>query len=132
VKASCWRSLYSYLRGSTPGRRDRSRDGRVRFRVRATRAESVYVVGSWDDWTTPGAALVRATDPGLWEGWVELPPGSHRYRFLIDGQATRPVGAPRYQRDDFGEEDGVFDVPPAVSHPLVAEHGSIDVPANPR
>lgn len=88
-------------------------EGRARFRVRATGADNVNVVGSWDDWASPGPALTRTRAPGLWEVWVDVPAGSHRYRFVVDGRSIRPPDAPRYQRDDFGGEDGVIDVPTA-------------------
>jgi hypothetical protein len=84
--------------------------GRARFRVKAAGAESVTVVGSWDDWASPGQPLSPTREPGLWEAWVDVPAGSHRYRFMIDGRAVRPPDAPRYLTDDFGGEDGVVDV----------------------
>jgi hypothetical protein len=83
--------------------------GRVRFRVKAARAASVQVVGSWVDWD--GAPLAETKEGGLWESWLALPPGQHRYRFVVDGKPIRPPAAPRYQEDDFGGEDGVVEVP---------------------
>jgi hypothetical protein len=85
--------------------------GRVRFRMRSPQAEAVTVVGSWDDWAAPGQTLAHTGEAGLWEGWVEVPPGVHRYRFLVDGRAVRPPDAHRYVKDDFGEEDAVLEVP---------------------
>jgi hypothetical protein len=85
--------------------------GRVRFRLRSGGASAVTVVGSWDDWASPGQTLAHTRDDGLWEGWVEVPPGIHRYRFLVDGRTVRPPDAPRYVKDDFGEEDAVLEVP---------------------
>jgi hypothetical protein len=86
-------------------------NGRARFRMRAGQASTITVVGSWDDWAAPGQTLAHTREPGLWEAWVEVPPGTHRYRFLVDGQAVRPPDAARYARDDFGGEDAVIDVP---------------------
>jgi hypothetical protein len=85
--------------------------GRVRFRLRSGQASAVTVIGSWDDWATPGQTLSHTADGGLWEAWVQVPPGSHRYRFLVDGRTVRPPDAPRYVKDDFGEEDAVLEVP---------------------
>jgi hypothetical protein len=83
---------------------------RARLRVKAPGAAAVHVVGSWDDWAAPGRALAPAAAAGLWEAWIELPPGSHRYRFIVDGRTVRPPRAPRYIADGFGGEDGVIDV----------------------
>jgi hypothetical protein len=81
------------------------RGGRVRFRWRAPAS----VIGSWDEWQTPGVTLSAAD--GIWEAWVPLPSGSHRYRFLQEGRPVRPPDAPRYLPDDFGGEDAVVEVP---------------------
>lgn len=85
--------------------------GRVSFRVDAPDALRVTVMGSWDDWARE-QPLTRRDRTGRWQGWVAVPAGAHRYRFRIDGHVTRPPAAPRYQRDDFGGEDGVVDVAP--------------------
>lgn len=85
--------------------------GKARFRLRSGQASTVMVVGSWDDWAAPGQTLEHTREPGLWEAWVEVPPGTHRYRFLVDGRTVRPPDAPRYARDDFGGEDAVIEVP---------------------
>jgi hypothetical protein len=98
-----------------PPERDQSprvEPGRVRFRLWAPGAASVTVVGSWDDWQAPGRALRATREVGLHEIWIDLPGGSHRYHFMVDGQARRPPEAPRYAPDGFGGEDGVVDVPP--------------------
>jgi hypothetical protein len=84
--------------------------GRARLRLRAARAAAVAVIGSWDDWQAEGQPLARTQDD-LWEVWIALPPGQHRYRFLVDGRSVRPPDAPRYLSDDFGEEDAVLEVP---------------------
>lgn len=86
----------------------------VRFRLRADPATTVLVIGSWNDWATdvPAQQLRRTRDAGLWEGWVPVPPGGHRYHFVVDGRAVRPVDAPSYRPDGFGGEDGVLDILP--------------------
>jgi 1,4-alpha-glucan branching enzyme len=86
----------------------------VRFRVEAVGAAAVAVVGSWNDWAPPGEALRLSTQPGIWELTLPLPPGAHRYHFVVDGGARRPPEAPRYVADDFGSEDGVVDVAEAA------------------
>jgi hypothetical protein len=87
--------------------------GRVRFRLRAPAARRVVVIGSWNDWDADDPRQrLRAVGPAdLWEGWVAVGPGQHRYHFLVDGRPARPVAAPRYRADGFGGEDGVLEVP---------------------
>jgi len=86
------------------------RSTRVRFRVRAPSATTVAVIGSWNDWAAdrPEQQLRATRDPDLWEGWVDVGAGEHRYHFMVDGRPVRPVDAPRYLPDDFGGEDGVL------------------------
>lgn len=84
--------------------------GRVRFRLRADRAAVVQVIGSWNDWQTPGRALEWRGELSLWQVSLPLPPGAHRYRFVVDGRAVRPPDALRYATDDFGDSDGVVEV----------------------
>jgi 1,4-alpha-glucan branching enzyme len=86
----------------------------VRFRLRAGPATTVVVIGSWNDWDTdvPAQRLRRTRESGLWEAWVPVPPGDHRYHFLVDGRAVRPADAIRYRPDGFGGEDGVLEIMP--------------------
>jgi len=101
------------LTGGGPGRSPASRL-RIRFRLEATRAHVVAIVGSWNDWAAnlPEQSLHPTDQEGPWETWLALPPGTHRYRFIVDGQPVRPPDAARYRRDDFGGEDGIVDVCP--------------------
>lgn len=87
-------------------------DGRVRFTLRAPGAASVSVLGSWNDWArdVPAQALRPAGPPGSWQGVLTVPPGRHRFRFVVDGKAVRPPAAVRYQDDDFGGQDGIVEI----------------------
>lgn len=105
--------------GNGDGNRQEPRmeGGRVRFRLRAPDARRVVVIGSWNDWASddPRQRLRAVGRSGLWEGWVAVGPGQHRYHFLVDGRPARPVDAPRYRADGFGGQDGVLDMPdPAI------------------
>jgi len=82
----------------------------VRFQVRAPRAERVALVGGFNAWNE-GATPMRGPDAaGLWEVTLPLPAGIWRYAFVLDGKWTRPEGAPRYEPDGFGGENGVLDL----------------------
>jgi hypothetical protein len=89
--------------------RPRWQGGRVRLRVRVEQAGEVRVIGSWDGWgsSTP---LHGVQPPGVWEAWLELPRGTHRYRFLADGRAVPPPEGVATLPDDFGDKDAVVDV----------------------
>lgn len=58
----------------------------VRFLLHDHTVSRVAVLGSWDGWATPGLVAVPIEE-GLWEARLaHLPPGSHTYKFLLDGE----------------------------------------------
>jgi|Marorgknorr_s2lv_3_1036020.scaffolds.fasta_scaffold220656_1 1,4-alpha-glucan branching enzyme len=63
---------------------------RVYFTVEAPGADSVRVLGSFNDWS--GRALKEQKD-GVWKTWTTLEPGVYEYRFQVDGSWTNPPEA---------------------------------------
>jgi 1,4-alpha-glucan branching enzyme len=55
------------------------------FSYRAPDAISVQLVGDFTHWQAHPISLKKETG-GLWHASVELPPGTHHYRFLVDGE----------------------------------------------
>jgi 1,4-alpha-glucan branching enzyme len=55
------------------------------FSFAAPMATSVQLVGDFTDWQRKPINLQKASD-GVWHATVELEPGPHPYRFLVDGQ----------------------------------------------
>ena len=55
------------------------------FRFSAPSATSVVLVGDFTHWQQKGVALKKGHD-GIWTGSVELAPGRHTYRFIVDGE----------------------------------------------
>jgi hypothetical protein len=99
------RKLYP---GSAPPLAPALEGRRVRFLHRAPDASEVRVIGSWDGWTAASAMARAGAD--LWEVSLELPAGTHRYRFVQDGKAVEPGDAAGYVADDFGGRDGLVEV----------------------
>jgi 1,4-alpha-glucan branching enzyme len=66
-----------------------SKDGhngrRQTFTFSAPDALSVQLVGDFTQWQERPISLQRGGD-GMWRTTVELSPGTHHYRFLVDGQ----------------------------------------------
>jgi 1,4-alpha-glucan branching enzyme len=54
------------------------------FRFSASGAVSVLLVGDFTHWQERGIPMQKGKD-GIWMATVELPPGKHTYRFLVDG-----------------------------------------------
>ena len=55
------------------------------FSFRAPEASSVQLVGDFTQWQERPVNLQKGAD-GVWQTTVSLPPGTHHYRFLVDGE----------------------------------------------
>jgi len=55
------------------------------FSIKAPAALSVQLVGDFTHWQKTPIQLRKETG-GVWKTVVELPPGTHHYRFLVDGE----------------------------------------------
>jgi 1,4-alpha-glucan branching enzyme len=54
------------------------------FRFTAPGAMSVMLVGDFTQWQKKGIPMRKDKD-GVWTASVELTPGQHHYRFIVDG-----------------------------------------------
>ena len=75
----------------------------VQFVLVAPNAESVAVVGDFNDWGLGDTALVATNHQGVWSVTAPVPAGVHRYAFVVNGkQWVADPSAPRSAGDDFG------------------------------
>ena len=82
----------------------------TRFRYFGTGSEkSVSVAGSFNGWNT-GAHPMKKTGENTWELGLVLPPGSHPYKLVIDGQWRLDPANPHRSREDTGNENSVIQV----------------------
>lgn len=86
--------------------------GTVRFLCRAPGASSVALAGGFNGWDPTRCPMHQIRPDGLWEIDVPLPAGLWRYAFVVDGTWVRPSGAPLYEEDGYGGENGVLEIPP--------------------
>ncbi len=64
----------------------RQKDGkRETFSLTAPAAMQVVLVGDFTHWEQKPVSLKKGAD-GVWQTRVELAPGEHHYRFIVDGQ----------------------------------------------
>jgi 1,4-alpha-glucan branching enzyme len=57
------------------------------FAIQAPTAMTVQLVGDFTHWQEHPVALKKDSG-GVWRTEVELPPGRHHYRFIVDGLWT--------------------------------------------
>ena len=75
----------------------------VQFVLVAPMAQSVAVVGDFNDWGLNDTALVATNHEGVWSVTAPVPAGVHRYAFVVNGkQWVADPSAPRSAGDDFG------------------------------
>lgn len=80
----------------------------VQFLLEAPGATSVAVAGDFNDWV-PEVELADPDGDGIWSGRLLLPPGVHKYMFVIDGTdwVTDPLSE-QYVEDRFGNLNSVL------------------------
>lgn len=82
----------------------------VQFVVVAPGAESVSLVGDFNDWDARLTPMRADRDGRLWTVTIPLPAGRHRYAFLVNGARwLADPSAPRAP-DDFGTPSSVVTV----------------------
>jgi hypothetical protein len=94
---------------ATPASRTRDAAVPTRFVFVAPNAQSVTIVGDFNDWDQQATPLVR--HQGVWTAEVTLPPGRYAYAFLVDGKRwIADPDAPPAVGDDFGRPSSVVTV----------------------
>lgn len=56
----------------------------VEFKLFAPDAKKVSLAGSFNKWN-PSALKLKKDTKGTWKTKVELPSGTHEYKFVVDG-----------------------------------------------
>jgi 1,4-alpha-glucan branching enzyme len=82
---------------------------RQTFSITAPTAMSVQLVGDFTHWQEKPAALKKGRD-GVWKVTIALPPGTHHYRFLVDGQWRDDPECTLRVPNPFGTQDAVRQV----------------------
>jgi len=82
---------------------------RVSFSLNAPDAQSVLLAGSFCDWEL-GAVALKRQKTRVWKTTVSLEPGTHQYRFIVDGQWHDDPACARKEPNPFGSEDCIVEV----------------------
>ncbi len=76
------------------------------FRFTAPDARSVLLVGDFTRWQEQAIPL-RKDKKGIWRASIELAPGKHAYRFLVDGEWRDDPECMQRVPNPFGGQDMV-------------------------
>jgi len=80
------------------------------FRFTSPTAMTVQLVGDFTSWGKGPLGLSKGKD-GVWRIAVDLEPGLHRYRFLVDGEWRDDPECSLRVPNPFGSENAVREVP---------------------
>lgn len=94
--------------------------GGTRVSIAAPHAKSVYVAGAFNRWN-PGERPLERDRRGNWVGTLDLDPGEHQYKFVVDGRwcsadgCDAPYdGRPGHVRNEFGTMNIVLRIEPSL------------------
>jgi 1,4-alpha-glucan branching enzyme len=87
-------------------RADKSRAVTQTFFFSAPSATSVQLAGDFTHWQQQAVNMHKGPD-GIWRTKVELSPGTHHYRFLVDGEWRDDPECSLRVRNPYGTEDSV-------------------------
>jgi 1,4-alpha-glucan branching enzyme len=76
------------------------------FRLSAPQARSVLLVGNFTQWQQHGIRMEKDRE-GVWIASVELPPGKHTYRYIVDGDWRDDPECSARVPNPFGSQDMV-------------------------
>jgi hypothetical protein len=82
----------------------------AQFVLVAPDAESVMLVGDFNDWSLSATRLARQADDGVWWVTVPLPPGRYRYAFVVNGTRWRSDPSAPAAEDEFGRPNSVVTI----------------------
>lgn len=81
----------------------------IPFSLDAPDAQSVYVTGSFNDWSLEEKCRMRFNE-GKWNVTIPLQPGLYKYQFIVDGRWREDPANPWQERNSFGDINSLLEV----------------------
>ncbi len=83
--------------------------GSTAFVLKAPEAKSVYVTGSFNDWSLDENCRMSNRE-GVWSLKVNLKPGTYKYQFIVDGKWQEDPANTSIERNSFGDINSLIEV----------------------
>ena len=82
---------------------------KITFLLKAANAKWVSLVGSFNKWDIEAGGMKRNKE-GIWEKIVPLKPGSHEYKFVVDGEWWADPDNGNWRYNEHGTTNSVIEV----------------------
>ncbi len=79
------------------------------FALHAPSAQSVYVTGSFNDWSLDESCRMKNNN-GVWDLKLPLKPGVYKYQFIVDGKWQEDPLNKTTERNSFGDINSLIEV----------------------
>ncbi|MFO7914073.1 MAG: glycogen-binding domain-containing protein [Candidatus Krumholzibacteriales bacterium] len=83
--------------------------GKVQFSYYDPYAGKVYLAGSFNNWNTT-ATPMNKDDEGYWKAALDLDPGEHEYKFVVDEAWITDQENPNTKADPYGGTNSVVEI----------------------
>ena len=81
----------------------------TRFAIEASDARTVYVTGSFNDWSLNDTCRLSQSN-GKWVVEIPLKPGVYEYQFIVDGVWKEDPTNCRKERNPYGDDNSLIEV----------------------
>jgi 1,4-alpha-glucan branching enzyme len=89
--------------------RKQTKNRQQTFSITAPNATTVALVGDFTHWQEKPIHLKKDAG-GVWSATVEVSPGAHQYRFIVDGQWSDDPACAQRAPNPYGTENSVRQV----------------------
>jgi 1,4-alpha-glucan branching enzyme len=97
-------------KGTDMAKNEKSGRRRVTFVLRADTGSEVYLGGTFNDWDYAKKPLKESPDKGVFTAVCMLPPGTHEYKFHINGTWCVDPENPNFCQNNFGSLNSIIEV----------------------
>ncbi len=81
----------------------RQKNGMTRFVYQGMPGSRVAIIGDFNQWD-PYLTALEESRPGFFEIKIQLPPGKHYYRYVVNGHETIDPANPQKARNGWGKD----------------------------
>ncbi len=83
---------------------------KVNFKVAAEPGSEVFVAGTFNNWDPRKNPMPPNPDSGYYKTTLNLSPGRHEYKFIVNGQWRADTDCPEWVPNDHGSLNSVITI----------------------